>query len=88
MDRIPPILLVLEGQDVPVTLQNVRGILLQESHKAQLELLVAPDCVGVVLDGVVELPVFDVHGFHAVAHFLLAQLVVHNFFQAHALIVE
>jgi len=49
---------------------------------------VASDRVSIVLDRVVEFTILDVHGLHAVAPFFLLQLVIHHFFQTHALIVE
>lgn len=44
--------------------------------------------VSVVLDRPVQFTLFDVHGLHAVAGLFLAQLVVHDFLEAHALVIQ
>jgi len=88
MNWVPAELFVLQGQDVPVTLEHVFLVLLKQSDEAQFEFLVAADRVCIVLDRVVQLSIFDVHRFHAVAAFFLLKLVIHHFFQTHALVVE
>lgn len=48
----------------------------------------ASDCVCIVLDCVVQLTVLDVHGLHTVVHFFFSKLIIHNFLQAHAFVVQ
>ena len=46
------------------------------------------DCICIELDLFIELTVLNIHSLHAEAALLLLQLVVHDLFEAHALIAE
>lgn len=41
-----------------------------------------------MLNRMVEFTILYVHSFHAVAPFFLLELVIHDFFQTHALVVQ
>ena len=85
---VPLVFFVLEGQDVTVPLEYIADILLQQTDQSQLELLVPPNRVRVVLNSPVEFAMFDVHGLHSVVALLFPKLIVHNFFKADSLVVE
>lgn len=81
-------LFILESEDVSVALKHIINVLLKQTNKSELELLVPANSISVVLDGPIQFALFDVHGLHAVAGLFLAQLVVHDFLETHALVIQ
>jgi len=72
MDRIAPIFLILKRKNVSVTFQNINNILLQQTHKTEVKLLVTSDSICIVLHCLVKLTEFNVHRLHTVLHFFFA----------------
>jgi len=79
MNRVALMFLVLQSQDVSVTFEHIKHVLLQQAHKSQLKLLVPSDSVSVMLDCAIKLSLFDIHCFHTIAALLLAELIIHDF---------
>lgn len=70
VNRVALVFLVLQGQDVTVPLNHIADILLQQTDQSELELLVPPNGVRVVLYSPVEFAMFNVHGLHSVVALL------------------
>jgi len=88
VDGVAPRNAVLLGEDLTVTSNDITGVLLEQAHQTQIEFSVPFDSVAIVLDGLCQLTVLNVHSFHPEAAFLLLELIVHDFFEAHALVAE
>ena len=85
MDGVALLHHILLGQDLPVALDYVAGVLLEEIHEPQVEFFVSLDGVGGVLDCLDQASLLDVHCLHAVPRLLFLKLVVHHFLEVHAL---
>ena len=72
MNWVSLMLFILESQDVSVTLQHIKHVLLKQAHQSELKLLVAADSVRIVLDSAVKLSLLNIHSFHTVAGLFLS----------------
>ena len=79
MDWVPPQYAILLRKDLSVAGDDITGVLLEEADKAKVKLTVTLDCVCVVLDGLDQFSLLDVHSLHSETALLLLQLVVHDF---------
>ena len=84
MDWVSPQFAILLRKDLSVAGDDITCVLLEEADKAKVKLTVTLDRVCVVLDGLDQLSLLDVHCLHSETAFLLLQLVVHDLLQAHA----
>ena len=88
VDGIPAHNRVLLGQNLPIPRYYIASILLKEGYKTQVKLSVPLDGVSVVLHRFDQLTLLDVHRFHTETALFLLKLVVHDFFETHALKTE
>lgn len=72
MNWVPFMFFILESQNVSVTLQHIKHVLLQQTYQSQLKLLVATDGVCIVLDCAVKLSLLNIHSFHTIAGLFLS----------------
>ena len=71
VDRVPARDIVLLSENLSVASNDITSVLLEQTHKSQVELAMALDCVSIVLHSLNKLSLFDVHCLHAETALLL-----------------
>ena len=84
MDWVTSQFTILLGKDLSVAGDDITGVLLEEADKAKIKLTVTLDCICIMLDGLDQLSLLDVHCLHSETALFLLELVVHDLLKAHA----
>lgn len=83
-----PLHLVLDSKDLPVPVQDILGVLLEEIEYPDVKLFVSFDAVRVVEDSSRQMPMVDVHVLKPVFVFFSQQLIVQGFLEINAFDVQ
>lgn len=75
MDRVTFMWLILLGEDLTKTHEEVTCVLLEEALHSNVKLLMSLDCISIVKDRGYQLPMLDVHVFEPVPLLLPVELV-------------